>query len=62
MAALEEFQVTVTFCFTPEHKGVIPHYTSPPRNLPSSPSSAPPWCAAMRPATVHGGPPSCALA
>lgn len=30
MAALEEFEVTVTFCFTPEHKGVIPHHTSPP--------------------------------
>jgi beta-xylosidase len=33
MEALEEFQVTVTFCFTPEHKGVIPHYTSPPAQL-----------------------------
>lgn len=32
MAALEEFEVTVTFCFTPEHKGVVPHYTSPPRD------------------------------
>ena len=31
MAALEDFQVTVTFCFTPEHKGVWPHYTAPPR-------------------------------
>jgi beta-xylosidase len=30
MAALEDFQVTVTFCFTPEHKGLAPHYTSPP--------------------------------
>ena len=30
MKALEEFQVTVTFCFTPEHKGVWPHYTAPP--------------------------------
>ncbi|HEX2208867.1 MAG TPA: glycosyl hydrolase [Longimicrobium sp.] len=32
MAALEEFELTVTFCFTPEHKGVVPHYTSPPRD------------------------------
>jgi beta-xylosidase len=32
MTALEEFDVTVTFCFTPEHKGLSPHYTSPPVN------------------------------
>lgn len=31
MAALEPFDVTVTFCFTPEHLGVAPHHTSPPR-------------------------------
>jgi beta-xylosidase len=31
MAALEEFEVTVTFCFTPEHLGIAPHHTSPPR-------------------------------
>jgi len=30
MAALDDFNVTVTFCFTPEHKGVWPHYTAPP--------------------------------
>lgn len=30
MKALEEFEVTVTFCFTPEHLGVAPHHTSPP--------------------------------
>lgn len=33
MKALEEFDVTVTFCFTPEHKGIQPHYTSPPQNV-----------------------------
>jgi beta-xylosidase len=33
MRALEEFQVTVTFCFTPESHGVISHYTSPPQRL-----------------------------
>jgi beta-xylosidase len=33
MKALEEFEVTVTFCFTPEHRGVVPHYTSPPRDI-----------------------------
>jgi beta-xylosidase len=32
MAALEEFDVTVTFCFTPEHLGLQPHHTSPPRD------------------------------
>ncbi len=31
MAALEPFDVTVTFCFTPEPRGVKPHHTSPPR-------------------------------
>ena len=29
MAALAEFDTTVTFCFTPEHLGVAPHHTSP---------------------------------
>jgi len=32
MNALEEFQITLTLCFTPEHLGSVPHYTSPPRN------------------------------
>jgi beta-xylosidase len=31
MSALEEFDVTITFCFTPESRGIIPHHTSPPR-------------------------------
>jgi beta-xylosidase len=31
MKALERFEVTVTFCFTPEHRGVAPHHTSPPK-------------------------------
>ena len=31
MDALRDFQVTVTFCFTPEHRGVEPHHTSPPQ-------------------------------
>ena len=30
MQALEEFETTLTFCFTPEHRGIAPHYTSPP--------------------------------
>jgi len=33
MRALEPFDVTLTFCFTPDSKGVTPHYTSPPRQL-----------------------------
>jgi beta-xylosidase len=32
MSALDEFAVTMTLCFTPEHLGVERHYTSPPRN------------------------------
>jgi beta-xylosidase len=30
MEALADFDVTLTFCFTPEHRGVAPHHTSPP--------------------------------
>jgi beta-xylosidase len=30
MRALEEFEVTLTFCFTPESRGLRPHHTSPP--------------------------------
>jgi beta-xylosidase len=30
MLALEDFDVTLTFCFTPEHRGLQPHHTSPP--------------------------------
>ncbi|MGE5562268.1 MAG: glycosyl hydrolase [Bacillota bacterium] len=29
MEALQDFEVTVTFCFTPEHLGIAPHHTSP---------------------------------
>ena len=32
MRALETFEVTVTFCFTPEERGIAPHHTSPPLN------------------------------
>jgi beta-xylosidase len=30
MEALADFAVTVTFCFTPEHRGIAQHHTSPP--------------------------------
>jgi beta-xylosidase len=30
MSALERFEVTLTFCFTPDHRGIRPHHTSPP--------------------------------
>jgi beta-xylosidase len=32
MQAIEEFSTTLTLCFTPEHLGMVPHYTSPPKN------------------------------
>jgi len=32
MQALREFSTTLTLCFTPEHMGLAPHYTSPPKN------------------------------
>jgi beta-xylosidase len=43
MEALQDFEVTVTFCFTPEHLGLAPHHTSPPRD----PQGFADFCAAM---------------
>ena len=31
MEALADFQVTATFCFTPEHRGIAPHHSSAPQ-------------------------------
>ena len=33
MGALEEFDTTATFCFTPEALGMAPHHTSPPKRI-----------------------------
>lgn len=43
MAALEPFDVTLTFCFTPEHLGIAPHHTSAPRD----PAQFADFCARM---------------
>jgi beta-xylosidase len=43
MEALRDFDVTVTFCFTPEHRGLAPHHTSAPR----VPEEFAEFCAAM---------------
>ena len=43
MDALAEFDVTVTFCFTPEHRGIAPHHTSPPIDV----NEFADFCAAM---------------
>jgi beta-xylosidase len=32
MKLLEPFDTTVTYCFTPEHLGLLPNHTSPPRD------------------------------
>jgi hypothetical protein len=32
MQSLDEFATTITLCFTPDHLGQVPHYTSPPKN------------------------------
>ncbi len=32
MRALERFEVTLTYCFTPDASGLRPHHTSPPRD------------------------------
>jgi len=41
--ALDDFDVTATFCFTPEQLGVRPHHTSPPKE----PRQFADFCAAM---------------
>ncbi len=43
MEALRDFDVTVTFCFTPEHMGLMPHHTSAPRE----PQAFAEFCASM---------------
>jgi beta-xylosidase len=43
MAALAEFEVTLTFCFTPAHRGPGGHHTSPPYE----PAEFAEFCAAM---------------
>ena len=43
MEALADFDVTVTFCFTPAHLGIVPHHTSAPRD----PKLYAEFCAAM---------------
>jgi beta-xylosidase len=43
MEALADFEVTVTFCFTPEHLGIAPHHTSAARD----PQSFADFCAWM---------------
>jgi beta-xylosidase len=43
MQLLEPFELTVTFCFTPEHRGIRPHHTSPPKD----PQQFADFCAAM---------------
>ncbi|WP_376705843.1 beta-xylosidase [Mesorhizobium sp. ISC25] len=43
MEALADFDVTVTFCFTPEHRGMMPHHSSPPL----VPEEFAEFCAAM---------------
>ena len=43
MRALEGFDVTVTFCFTPEHRGTWAHHTAPPL----VPEEFAEFCAAM---------------
>jgi beta-xylosidase len=43
MSALEAFDVTLTFCFTPPSRGIREHYTSPP----VAPSEFADFCATM---------------
>jgi beta-xylosidase len=33
MKALDSFDTTITYCFTPEHCGLLPNHTSPPRDV-----------------------------
>jgi beta-xylosidase len=43
MEALADFEVTLTFCFTPEHRGMVPHHTS----APEAPEEFAEFCARM---------------
>ncbi|MBS9721878.1 beta-xylosidase [Tianweitania sp. BSSL-BM11] len=43
MEALADFDVTVTYCFTPEHRGIAPHHSS----APQVPEEFAEFCAAM---------------
>ena len=51
MKALEPFDVTVTYCFTPEDKGIQPHYTSPPKDV----NEFAEFCAEMTRRYARGG-------
>lgn len=43
MSLLDDFDVTLTFCYTPEHLGVLPNHTSPPKE----PAQFADFCARM---------------
>jgi beta-xylosidase len=43
MKALEPFDTTITLCFTPEHRGIEAHHTSPPKD----PAEFAEFCARM---------------
>lgn len=43
MRVLDSFDTTLTYCFTPEHLGIRPHHTSPPKR----PEEFAEFCAAM---------------
>jgi beta-xylosidase len=43
MEALADFDVTVTFCYTPEHRGLAPHHSS----APIDPNEFADFCASM---------------
>lgn len=58
MEALADFDVTLTFCFTPEHRGIQPHHTS----APLVPEEYAQFCAEMvRRYAVHQPMPALAL-
>ena len=54
MQSLDEFATTITLCFTPEHLGQVPHYTSPPKN-PEGFAEFAAWVVER-----YAGPPKCA--
>ena len=54
MEALADFDVTVTFCFTPEHRGIAPHHTSAPQVKEEFAE----FCASMIRRYAHGAAPA----
>jgi beta-xylosidase len=55
---LSQFNLTITFCFTPEHLGIVPHHSSAPRDLDSYAEFCAEMVSRYAAPPVGSGPPS----